>query len=111
MTKTQDYIDLELRYGAKNYQPLDVVLARGEGVWVEDVEGRRYMDFLASYSALNHGHRHPRLLRALTEQAGKLTITSRALLRTSASTTSSACSAESGWWISSASMSTPSVRA
>ncbi len=78
MMKTEDYIDLELEYGAKNYLPLDVVLSKGDGVWVEDVEGRRYMDFLASYSALNHGHRHPRLLRALTEQAGRLTITSRA---------------------------------
>jgi ornithine--oxo-acid transaminase len=76
--RTEDYVRLEEVYGAKNYLPLDVVLTRGEGVWVEDVEGRKYMDFLASYSALNQGHRHPRLVRALTEQAGRLTLTSRA---------------------------------
>ncbi len=78
MMRTEDYLRLEELYGAKNYLPLDVVLARGEGVWVEDVEGRKYMDFLASYSALNHGHRHPRLVRALIEQAWSLTLTSRA---------------------------------
>ncbi len=76
--KVQDYIDLEEKYGAHNYRPLDVVLCRGQGVWVWDVEGRRYLDFLSAYSAVNQGHCHPRLLRALTEQAGRLTLTSRA---------------------------------
>ncbi len=78
MMRTEDYVRLEEAYGAKNYLPLDVVLSRGQGVWVEDVEGNRYMDFLASYSALNQGHRHPRLVAALTQQAGRLTLTSRA---------------------------------
>ncbi len=76
--KVQDYIDLEEKYGAHNYRPLDVVLCRGQGAWVWDVEGRRYLDFLSAYSAVNQGHCHPRLLRALTEQAGRLTLTSRA---------------------------------
>jgi ornithine--oxo-acid transaminase len=75
---TQDYIALEEQYNAHNYKPLDVVLQRGQGVWVWDVEGNQYMDFLSAYSALNQGHAHPRLLRALTEQASKLTLTSRA---------------------------------
>jgi ornithine--oxo-acid transaminase len=72
------YIALEEMYGAFNYKPLDVVLARGEGVYVWDVEGRRYLDCLSSYSAVNQGHCHPKILAALTEQAAKLTITSRA---------------------------------
>jgi ornithine--oxo-acid transaminase len=76
--QTQDYIDLEQRLGAHNYKPLDVVLARGEGVWVWDVDGRRYMDCLSAYSAVNQGHCHPRIGRALVEQARKLTLTSRA---------------------------------
>ena len=76
--KTQDFIELENRYGAKNYKPLDVVLCRGEGIWVWDVEGNRYMDCLAAYSAVNQGHCHPRILKALTEQAQKLTLVSRA---------------------------------
>jgi ornithine--oxo-acid transaminase len=71
-------IDIEGQYGAHNYLPLDVVLQRGEGVWVYDVEGKRYLDCLSAYSALNHGHRHPRILKALVEQAQKLTLTSRA---------------------------------
>lgn len=66
------------RWGAHNYQPLPVVLERGEGVWVWDVEGRRYFDMLSAYSALNQGHRHPRILAALHEQAERLTLTSRA---------------------------------
>jgi ornithine--oxo-acid transaminase len=76
--KPDDYIALEEQYNARNYKPLDVVLERGEGVWVWDVEGNKYMDFLAAYSALNQGHCHPRLVRALTEQAEKLALTSRA---------------------------------
>jgi ornithine--oxo-acid transaminase len=76
--KPETYIDLESRYGAYNYKPLDVVLQRGEGVWVWDVDGKRYMDCLSSYSAVNQGHCHPRILNALVEQARKLTLTSRA---------------------------------
>ena len=76
--KTQDYIELEKLYGAHNYKPLDVVLARGEGVWVYDVDGNRYLDCLSAYSALNQGHVHPRILRAFIEQAGQITLTSRA---------------------------------
>ncbi len=76
--RTQDYIDLERQYGARNYHPLEVVLTRGEGVWVYDVEGRRYLDCLSAYSALNHGHVHPKILAALQEQATRLTLTSRA---------------------------------
>jgi len=75
---TGAYIALEERYGASNYKPLDVVLARGQGVYVWDVEGKRYLDCLSSYSAVNQGHCHPKILAALTEQAAKLTITSRA---------------------------------
>src|ERR1700750_3366498 len=71
-------IALEARYGAKNYKPLDVVLTRGEGAWVYDVEGRRYLDCLSAYSAVNQGHCHPRLLGALVEQASRVTLTSRA---------------------------------
>jgi ornithine--oxo-acid transaminase len=73
-----DYIELEKRYGANNYHPLDVVLSRGEGVWVYDVEGRRYLDCLSAYSAVNQGHVHPKILEALQTQAAKLSLTSRA---------------------------------
>jgi ornithine--oxo-acid transaminase len=73
-----DYIEIEDRYGAHNYKPLDVVLSRGEGIWVWDVEGRKYLDFLASYSAVNQGHCHPGIRRAMIEQAERLTLTSRA---------------------------------
>ena len=76
--RSEDYIALENRFGAFNYKPLDVVLQRGEGIWVWDVEGKRYMDCLSSYSAVNQGHCHPRILKALKEQAEKLTLTSRA---------------------------------
>lgn len=76
--KTQEYIDIEERYGAHNYHPLDVVLERGEGVWVYDVEGKRYLDCLSSYSALNQGHVHPKILAALQQQAQKIVLTSRA---------------------------------
>jgi ornithine--oxo-acid transaminase len=74
----QQYIDLEERYGAHNYHPLPVVLERGEGVFMWDVDGNRYYDFLSGYSAVNQGHCHPRLVKTLAEQAGKLTLTSRA---------------------------------
>jgi len=73
-----DFLALEAEYGARNYKPLNVVLTRGEGVWVWDVEGRRYLDCLSAYSAVNQGHCHPRILAAMVEQAGKLTLTSRA---------------------------------
>ena len=76
--KTNEYIALEEQYGAHNYHPLDVVLDRGEGVWVWDVDGKRYLDCLSAYSALNQGHVHPRILSALEEQARKITLTSRA---------------------------------
>ncbi len=78
MTDSRQLIELEDRYGAHNYHPLDVVLARGEGVWVWDVEGTKYMDFLASYSAVNQGHCHPQIVAALVEQSRKLALTSRA---------------------------------
>jgi ornithine--oxo-acid transaminase len=73
-----DILELEERHGAHNYHPLDIVIARGEGPWVWDLEGKRYLDFLAAYSAVNQGHCHPRLVRALGEQAKKLTLCSRA---------------------------------
>jgi ornithine--oxo-acid transaminase len=76
--RTQELISLEDRYGAHNYRPLDVVIQHGEGVWVYDVEGNRYLDCLSAYSALNQGHRHPRIVEALIAQAGNLTLTSRA---------------------------------
>ncbi|SFE58643.1 ornithine--oxo-acid transaminase [Thermophagus xiamenensis] len=75
---SSEYISREQKYGAHNYHPLPVVLERGEGVFVWDVEGRRYFDFLSAYSALNQGHCHPRIINALKEQASKLTLTSRA---------------------------------
>ena len=71
-------IDLESRYGARNYKPLDVVLTRGEGVYVWDVEGKRYLDCLSAYSAVNQGHCHPKILEAMVAQAGRLPLTSRA---------------------------------
>ncbi len=76
--KTQDYIALENQYGAHNYAPLDVVLTKGEGVWVEDVEGKRYLDCLSAYSAVNQGHCHPKIMATAKEQMEKLTLTSRA---------------------------------
>jgi len=75
---TQDYINKEDQYGAHNYHPLPVVLERGEGPFVWDVEGKRYFDFLSAYSAVNQGHCHPKIIKALTEQAQRLTLTSRA---------------------------------
>ena len=76
--KTQDYIQLSDTFGARNYKPLDVVIERGEGVWVYDIEGNRYLDCLSAYSALNQGHVHPKILKTFIEQAQKLTLTSRA---------------------------------
>ncbi len=76
--KTDKLIAMEDHYGAHNYHPLDIVIKKAEGVWVEDVEGRRFMDFLAAYSAVNQGHGHPRILKALRRQAAKVTLTSRA---------------------------------
>jgi len=76
--KSCDYIGLEDRYGAHNYHPLDVVISRAEGVWVWDVDGKRYMDCLAAYSAVNQGHCHPRLVKAMVEQACRVALTSRA---------------------------------
>ena len=76
--KTQQFIDLEDQFGAHNYKPLDVVLCRGEGIWVWDVEGNKYLDCLSAYSAVNQGHCHPRILKALKEQAEQLTLVSRA---------------------------------
>jgi ornithine--oxo-acid transaminase len=78
VTSGQEAIDLEEKYGAHNYHPLPVVLCKGEGVFLWDVEGKRYYDFLSAYSAVNQGHCHPRIVRALTEQAKELTLTSRA---------------------------------
>src|SRR5436189_3797239 len=75
---TQHYLNLEEKYGAHNYHPLPVVLERGEGVFLYDVDGKRYYDFLSGYSAVNQGHCHPKIVASLVEQAQKLTLTSRA---------------------------------
>jgi ornithine--oxo-acid transaminase len=76
--QTEDYILLETKYGAHNYHPLDVVIDKAEGVWVYDVDGKKYLDCLAAYSAVNQGHCHPRIIKALKDQAEKVTLTSRA---------------------------------
>jgi ornithine--oxo-acid transaminase len=76
--RTRDLIELENKFGAHNYHPLDVAIERAEGVWVYDVEGKRYLDCLAAYSAVNQGHCHPEILQALIDQAHKVTLTSRA---------------------------------
>src|ERR1700722_18336248 len=75
---SEEAIDLENKFGAHNYKPIPVVISRGEGVFVWDTEGRRYYDFLSAYSALNQGHRHPRLLEVAKEQLENITLTSRA---------------------------------
>lgn len=75
---SQDYIEMEEQYGAHNYHPLDIVIEKAEGVWVYDVDGKKYMDCLSAYSAVNQGHCHPRILKAMVEQAQKVTLTSRA---------------------------------
>jgi len=77
-SQSQTLIDQENRFGAHNYHPLDVVITKGEGVWLEDVEGKRYMDFLAAYSAVNQGHNHPRIAAAMIAQCQRLALTSRA---------------------------------
>ena len=74
----QEYMDREAKYGAHNYHPLPVVLEKGEGIYVWDVNGKRYFDFLSAYSAVNQGHCHPKIVEAMTEQAKKLALTSRA---------------------------------
>ncbi len=76
--KTQDYISIEERYGAHNYRPLDVVVHKAKGAWVTDVDGKKYLDCLAAYSAVNQGHCHPEILKAFVDQAKKVTLTSRA---------------------------------
>jgi ornithine--oxo-acid transaminase len=78
LKNTSYYIALEEKYGAHNYHPLPVVIERGQGVYLYDVEGKRYFDFLSGYSAVNQGHCHPAIIKAMTEQASKLTLTSRA---------------------------------
>jgi len=75
---TKDFIVLEDLYGAHNYHPLDIVITRGKGIWVWDMEGKKYLDFLSAYSAVNHGHCHPRIIKILENQAKNLTLTSRA---------------------------------
>ena len=75
---TKDYIAIEDQYGAHNYHPLDVVIERAEGVWVYDVDGKKYLDCLSAYSAINQGHVHPEILKAMLEQAARVTLTSRA---------------------------------
>jgi ornithine--oxo-acid transaminase len=75
---SEDFIAIEHSLGAHNYRPIDVVLSRGEGVWLFDVEGKRYLDCLSAYSAVNQGHCHPKILAAMVRQAARLTLTSRA---------------------------------
>ncbi|MFA6990231.1 MAG: ornithine--oxo-acid transaminase, partial [Candidatus Gastranaerophilaceae bacterium] len=75
---SDDYIELEKNYGTNNYKPLDIIIEKGQGVWLWDIEDNKYLDCLSSYSAVNQGHCHPKILEALTEQAKKLTLTSRA---------------------------------
>ena len=75
---SQQAMDLEDKYGAHNYHPLPVVISKGEGVYVWDAEGKKYYDFLSAYSAVNQGHCHPRIVKAMTDQAQRLTLTSRA---------------------------------
>ncbi|MBU9710419.1 ornithine--oxo-acid transaminase [Bacillus tamaricis] len=78
MSETKQIINLTEKYGAKNYHPLPIVISKAEGVWVEDPEGNRYIDMLSAYSAVNQGHRHPKLIQALKDQADRITLTSRA---------------------------------
>lgn len=76
--RTNQYIDLESKYGANNYHPLDVIIEKAAGIWMYDIEGNKYLDFLSGYSALNQGHCHPRIVKLIKEQVDKLTLTSRA---------------------------------
>ena len=76
--KTENFIQIENEFGAHNYKPLDVILTKGQGIWVWDIDGNKYMDCLSAYSAVNQGHCHPEIYKALVEQAKKLTLTSRA---------------------------------
>ena len=78
ISSSKEAMQLEDKYGAHNYHPIPVVIAKGSGVKVWDIEGKEYYDFLSAYSAVNQGHCHPRILESLTEQAAKLTLTSRA---------------------------------
>ncbi|MFO8073772.1 MAG: ornithine--oxo-acid transaminase [Polyangia bacterium] len=78
MTSTREIIEITEKYGARNYKPLPIVVEKAEGIWVEDPEGRRYMDMLSAYSALNQGHRHPKIIAAMKDQADRCTLTSRA---------------------------------
>ena len=76
--KSSDYISIDDKYGAKNYEPLPVVISWAQGVKVRDPEGKEYFDFLSAYSAVNQGHRHPKIIKALIDQANQCTLTSRA---------------------------------
>ena len=76
--KSQYHLDLEAQYGAHDYHPLPVVLAKGDGVYLWDVEGKKYYDFLSAYSAVNQGHCHPKIIKTIQDQAATLTLTSRA---------------------------------
>ena len=78
MTKSEEIIELTNHYGAQNYVPLPIVISEAEGVWVKDPEGNQYMDMLSAYSAVNQGHRHPKIIQALKDQADKVTLVSRA---------------------------------
>lgn len=78
MTKSQDIIEITNHYGAPNYHPLPIVISEAEGVWVKDPEGNKYLDMLSAYSAVNQGHRHPKIIQALKDQADRVTLTSRA---------------------------------
>ena len=78
MASSEYFINLEQEYGAHNYKPLDVVIEKGDGVWVYDVEGNKYLDCLSAYSALNQGHNHPKIKQAMLDQLEKVTLTSRA---------------------------------
>lgn len=78
MSSTKESMELEAQYGAKNYAPIPVVIHKAEGVWVWDPEGRKYLDCLAAYSAVNHGHLHPKIVKTVEEQLKTLTLTSRA---------------------------------
>ncbi|MFD0049779.1 ornithine--oxo-acid transaminase [Actinomycetes bacterium NPDC127524] len=78
ITKSQEIIEKTINYGANNYHPLPIVISQAEGVWVQDPEGNKYMDMLSAYSAVNQGHRHPKIIQALKDQADRITLTSRA---------------------------------